>query len=209
MNYTELVKGVNAYATGNRNRENSFPQAPHGREERDYLETQTTSVPLIDRIYCFLQKWNRRVGINRNDLENALRQISSVNLPSQIISVNFEDPEVRVKIRDAFMTISYIVKSTGASKTLHIFQPKSFVMWDDAIRKNYGCHSNAEGYLNFLWRSKWEIQEIITTYQQYSGCNNVPNVIENIEKRLYVDGWKSITKLLDEYNFARYTKKWI
>ena len=209
MQYTDLIKGVNVYATGNQNRGNDFPSTPYGKTERDYLDTQTSD-PLGERVYRFLKKWNRRVAVERNSLEESLQKISSINLPSHIILSDLENIELRKQIKDTFETICSVVKYTGASKALHVFQPRLFIMWDDAIRKGYGCHSNAEGYLNFLWRSKLELQEVVATYSQCSGGQvNDMNILQEIERKLYVDGWKPITKLLDEYNFAKYTKKWI
>src|SRR5437868_4164724 len=41
-------------------------------------------------------------------------------------------------IYDAFKTVA---KQTGASKIMHFRAPKLFVMWDTAIRANYGCRN--------------------------------------------------------------------
>lgn len=43
------------------------------------------------------------------------------------------------------------VRSTGASKLMHLFAPETLIMWDGYIRRFYGFRKgNAEDYFNFL-----------------------------------------------------------
>jgi hypothetical protein len=85
--------------------------------------------------------------------------------------------------------------------------PKVFAMWDDSIRKAYGCHENGEGYYNFLIRMQWELGELITSFQKDFNDSDEEEVINQIRKAFYISGYKPITQLLDEFNYQKYTKK--
>lgn len=84
------------------------------------------------------------------------------------------------------------VKSPVASaKCLHLLAPKTFPLWDDKIARAYGCFYHekpSEKYFLF--------------------CSITKRIAGEIED--YLDpGEKSIIKLIDEYNYSKYTKGWI
>lgn len=207
MYYTELLRGVNAFASQGSYTGNNFPLTPHQERDMDgsfYLDiidnirnaggnTQT----IITNIVRFLRRWNRRVPINNSQLGTAIS-----NIPQNFSNVhlqNFSLWQYKNQITQIFSQFAVAVKYTGASKVLHILNPDFFMMWDDKIRCGYGCYKNDEGYFNFLLRSQLEIQEVIQTYNQssYKG---------QISQYIYQGRPRSILKLMDEYNFARYTK---
>lgn len=78
----------------------------------------------------------------------------------------------------------------AAAKALHILAPGFLPLWDAAIAAQYvpAYHRNPERkYVRFCWQMK----ELARTVQGY--CDPGP---------------KTVLKLIDEYNYARYTKKW-
>lgn len=201
MHYTELLRGVNAYASDNQNQGNAFPKQLYP-EEAFYFEALDNPRPITtDRLVTFLKKLNPRVHIDERQLQTAYK-----NVPKDVLSWNLEDSalwENKRQITQLFSRFAAAVKYTGAAKALHILNPRFFMMWDVKIRCGYGCYCEAEGYFNFLWRSQREIQEIRRTYTaDYPGN-------QEISQRIYAGQVKSILKLLDEYNFARYTRRWI
>lgn len=79
----------------------------------------------------------------------------------------------------------------AVAKALHLLAPDFFPIWDDKIARVYGCHYNenpAEKYISFCR---------IT--------NTVANKVENYTDR----SDKTLTKFIDEYNYSKYTKRWI
>jgi len=80
-------------------------------------------------------------------------------------------------------------------KALHLLAPNFFPLWDYQIARAYGCnyHNNpAERYIQFMKVMK-EFYEQIRNY--------------NISPKYSKD--KTLLKLIDEYNYSKYTKKWI
>jgi hypothetical protein len=200
MHYTELLRGVNALASNNQNQGNGFPIQLYP-EETFYLDALENAQPITNRAVNLLRRWNRRVHINEEQL-----QIAYGNVPNDVLNWNLEDLslwEHKIQIIERFSEFIVAVRYTGASKALHILNPRFFMMWDGAIRRGYGCCENEEGYFNFLLRSQREIQEVISTYTNDYSANG------EISQRIYAGRVKSILRLLDEYNFARYRRQWI
>jgi len=209
MHYRELLRGVNAYATDGKNSTNAFPAQLYEEElitnNSSYFDFLAGDRPFVDRVVEFLKLWN--IPESRFHPPNRQRiQTVYNNIPHDALGWVLQDLslwEHKGEIIQIFYDFIDAVKYTGASKALHIFNPKFFMMWDYNIRYGYGCAENEEGYFNFLYRSQKEIKEIILTY-----ANDYPSGPE-ISQQIYRGKSKSILKLLDEYNIAKYTKGWI
>jgi hypothetical protein len=79
----------------------------------------------------------------------------------------------------------------GAAKALHLLAPSFFPLWDEKIARGYGCYYNVDApgqYIAFLRQTKEIAEELASSV-------NVPG--------------KTLIKLIDEYNFAKYTKRWV
>jgi hypothetical protein len=77
----------------------------------------------------------------------------------------------------------------AVAKGLHLLGPAFFPLWDDKIAKAYGCHYStypSEKYVSFSYMMKDIAQQLAPQVS----C-----------------GDKTLLKLIDEYNYARYTKK--
>jgi len=80
----------------------------------------------------------------------------------------------------------------AVAKTLHLLAPNFFPLWDDKIARAYKCYYNAnpaEKYVSF--------------------CQIIKAIADKIKN--YVDNRsdKTLIKLIDEYNYSKYTKEWI
>ncbi|RME57600.1 hypothetical protein D6779_08355 [Candidatus Parcubacteria bacterium] len=81
----------------------------------------------------------------------------------------------------------------ATSKALHLLAPEYFPLWDDKIAKAYGCHyayKPAAKYLTFIRLCK----QIAAMLQPMMSEQN---------------SGKTLLKLIDEYNYAKYTKGWV
>ena len=99
---------------------------------------------------------------------------------------------------------------TAASKVLHVLVPELFVMWDDTIRSAYGCRigkeeKGGERYFTFLKRVQNEAKEAVITYCKEHGCTT-DEAIRRIRKELYEGGFYSLARLIDVYNYQKYTR---
>jgi hypothetical protein len=77
------------------------------------------------------------------------------------------------------------------AKTLHLLAPNFFPLWDDKIARAYGCYYNenpAEKYVSFCKITK----TIADKVKNYIGRSD-----------------KTLAKLIDEYNYSKYTQGWI
>ena len=79
----------------------------------------------------------------------------------------------------------------AVAKTLHLLAPKFFPLWDDKIARAYGCYYSEnpdEKYISF--------------------CKITKTVADKV--RNYIDRPdKTLIKLIDEYNYSKYTQGWI
>jgi len=83
--------------------------------------------------------------------------------------------------------------AVGVAKALHLLAPDFFPLWDYEIARAYGCaySSNpAEKYLVFFRKSKEMAEKL-----QFSVDAKAMG--------------KTLLKLIDEYNYAKYTRGWI
>jgi hypothetical protein len=215
MHYKELIAGVNAYYSGGNKKDRKFPTSPYSDADENpkYFDALNIRNPKNNRIKTIVNKWGKcRLHIDESKLNNSIslfekNYIAPLNWDLQKISLWNHHEEI-IEIFDVFADV---LVSTGTSKALHILNPNFFVMWDENIRRvGYGCSGTKEGYFNFLCRSQKEISEIIATYK--GDFKDSINPGEEISKKMYspFNGKsKTILKLLDEYNWARYKKGWL
>jgi hypothetical protein len=98
-----------------------------------------------------------------------------------------------------FLKALQIVTSKGkvrkspvaVSKALHLLAPKFFPLWDIKIAQAYKCYYDKKPEEKYILFCK-VIQIITDKVKDYTVCSD-----------------KSIVKLIDEYNYSKYTKKWI
>ena len=81
----------------------------------------------------------------------------------------------------------------AASKALHLLAPSFFPLWDQEIAKAYGCSYSSQPAVKYIKFMK--IMKSIT-----SGFE--PHLLDGHPGR-------SILKLIDQYNYSKYTKAWV
>lgn len=101
----------------------------------------------------------------------------------KFLTINFNNYKNDIfKIYNIFYDIKGI-KSTGASKLMHLATPSIFVMWDGYIRKYYGYKKgDASDYFDFLEKMRGEFKNI-----KFDEKN------------------KTFTKAIDEFNYTKIT----
>jgi len=166
----------------------------------------------IRKLFNFIKSWDR---FFRGDVELFLeiyREICPIiqELKNERIEdTNFTD-ELNTKVRDVFdktanCTLIGRYESTDASKILHTILPNFFVMWDVLIKEGVleGREKGAAYAFYFLPKMQLELREAIETCMKERKLNRTEAIRHICEK---CDG-KTLAKLVDEYNYMKYTKK--
>ncbi|WMT53781.1 hypothetical protein [Ferroplasma acidiphilum] len=140
--------------------------------------------------------------------DKVAKQLTS--LPNTLTKANLNDNEVRESIIELYNNLCEIhgIEDTSASMILHILKPDLFVMWNKSIREHYignAKKTKVPGeYIMFLRK----IQEIAICLESQN--SNIPRDISpeiNDSTENFVGDGKTITKLIDEYNWIVYKKK--
>jgi len=169
---------------------------------------------------CFLLCWNRvwyeksedgrrawrNLDVHLSEIIRAIRDIDRLLGEIEdkcIYEINFSDTKVRRLIEIVYDRLAKIVGYTGASKVLHLLYPNVFVMWDERIRSAYSIQApTSDNYVNFLVKIQEIIKRLINEYANKYGVNE-----RNARLKLFeiFDNYP-ITKIVDEYNFLKFTK---
>ena len=212
MHYRDLGKAarLDRYLAG-------YPEEPLEVYFEGNYEKALQSRNLED-IVNFPKEWRVRVKVDRRKLQRAIESRTLLlnqlrRRRTNIVSVNLADAKLHDKIVELFETFSKVSVRrrtyTGASKILHVLVPDLFVMWDGTIRCAYGCRSQKEGddgekYFTFLIRVQSETRKAIESYCSEHSCTN-EEAMKRIREELFENGFHTIARLIDLYNFQKYT----
>lgn len=157
---------------------------------------------MADGLGVLLLTWNQafyRYGLlDFFVLENCIsqnQQMLNSFRNRNILSYKPEDNEAINNLYSQFLMALQIAEGrmkgrkspVAVAKALHLLAPAFFPLWDDKIAREYDCRYQ---YISFIQKMKGLV-EILT-----------PEIdLQNSEKTLL--------KLIDEYNYARFTKGWI
>lgn len=158
-----------------------------------------------NRVWYLLNEDGKRAFENLSshveDLYRALSRVEGFLRDLKDVSLEDADLERERFVRTVNVVFDEMAKVcgwTGASKVLHLLVPDLFVMWDDKIRSFYAVSS----YVDFLRKMKDELNEALDHY-----CRDfqVDRELAKDRMRARCDN-RSLTKLIDEYNFLRITE---
>ncbi|MCX6376532.1 MAG: hypothetical protein NTU88_10955 [Armatimonadetes bacterium] len=79
----------------------------------------------------------------------------------------------------------------AVAKALHLLAPAFFPIWDSAIASSYGCGyqvNPARAYIAFCWKTSAIAQSLARHMPSYD---------------------RTIAKLIDEFNYSKYTQGWV
>jgi len=211
LDYLALLKGVSL-----------FEKTPADKGYKEFVLDKRQVWENIDKItesdikgtvLEFLKRWNiRNVNqIDSHSLEKTLKELSKyfgvlcnkslINLDfNEIIDIEGQKKKVSEIIKEIYMRLTEVsgIGPTAASKIMHAIILQLFMMWDENIRNGYGYAGNAIGYLKFLRESQQILKRIIESYGKSPEdlCRVASPKIN-----------KTLTKLLDEFNYMKFTRK--
>lgn len=170
----------------------------------------------IERLVRFLRQWEcfrfkKTDDITPLLLNNMKSEVPLLNtLQSKtLLDVNFDEDAKQV-IAKCFNGIAQIqnYESVATSKALHVaVNPDLFVMWDRAIQSEYLMETNngrtyAREFLPWMQEIANQAVDEVMTKESRSRAAAIKSFTDNCEKK------NSLAKIIDEYNFAKYTAKW-
>jgi hypothetical protein len=160
----------------------------------------------------FLNDWGCRITkVNYSSISKVLREFFIKNngrlyLEEDISTFDFDVNESRLE--GIFKELDEIkdIGPTSVSKILHITNPCLFVMWDMGIAKELGYEHSTKGYFEFLKKMQKYANNILRTFKERFSDEKD---LEDFFYRYFKLKRKcTLAKFLDEYNWAKHTKKW-
>jgi len=168
----------------------------------------------------FLNKWKCRLpysdslakGIKKAHLESlpyidVLKEQSvedwDPNREKTIDGVKRTSAETLLRVYNRFATIGEHFSHVAASKTLHFIIPRLVTMWDNTIASSYRIPTTSRQYVHKFIPTMMDMANAaIESYQKEKGCTRK----EAISALNTFRPPKTIAKLLDEYNYMRFTR---
>jgi hypothetical protein len=182
---------------------------------------RTLPTPLGVLLLTWNQAFYRYASFDFNDLEQCLTK----NMPlieqyrnRDIYSYNRNDDDSITKLFAEMLNALKTERGkspVAVAKALHLLAPNFFPLWDIEIARGHEClwsqsSEAASKYLCFMKKSQTQIEEILTSYgglQPQDRQTALTAICKNCSSNLPFI--KSILKIIDEYNYAKYTKNWI
>ena len=222
MNYKDLKDAHKEYlekTNWNRDYANSIKRRDVWSNLRDLEEKGVSGVVLN-----FLNKWRCHIPYNRApEVYKALKQadrffnlLRNENLESidfeKMVNVDGKDLKTQEIVSSIFKIVSPTVAPavgkggyTATSKIMHMVNPELFPMWDGNIRRKYGFYGNTEGYLSFMLKMQSMIKGVIKDYCEEHRIS-MKEAKEEMSKKICTGGrMLTLVKLIDEYNYTRFT----
>lgn len=170
---------------------------------------------MAEALGVLLETWNQafyRYGsLDHSKLENCLKE--NLQELGKFRKRNIEglkdSDEQKVKtLFEEFMEATKIPENekrspVATSKALHSLAPSFFPLWDEAIAEGYDCKYNRDpsgAYILFCKRMEIVVNEV----KDYDFGEKHEIKFESGFKEE-----KSLLKLIDQYNYSKYTKGWI
>ena len=181
---------------------------------------------IADGIGVLLLVWNQafyrycNFALDFESLERFLKENEEVIQELRHREISSFDKNDMPTIRRLFTGLLKVLECgnkrspVAVSKALHLLAPNFFPLWDVEISKTYGCrwydsHEAGEKYLKFMVVMKNLSERLVASYMNKNSVGR-----ENAEKSMRNEASsnlpfaKSLLKIIDEFNYAKYTKKW-
>ncbi len=214
MHWKELLKGSALFRR----------KEPRAHYYHDYLSEKNwerwnspcVSDSEVERLFKFLNQWSSRYPSDAEavaSFKQAYKRVFPVLTALEGQTIEDIDFERRIyedftsaeAIRQVFDHIARCgvrYESTATSKILHTINPSLFVMWDEAIRGGYAVQVSGQQYAHrFLPRVQKELTQAIATCMRETQCDRTAA----IAAIRHLGGDTFLTKLADEYNYAKFT----
>ena len=227
--YEDLLRGCTAFV------QKEDDDSYYRRAVRVMEERYGQSDVMKDAISELLNIWHRGFYRFGDFSREALQDCIAVNLPKlleyrglNLRDIDLADGQFESETKEIFKQFldalagknrkSIRRSPTAVAKALNLLAPSLFPLWDEAISLEYGCWwvdsflSEME-YISFLKIMQDCCNDLVGQYQADRGFPDaeaaesglITYCIEGSRARYQ----KTLLKLVDEYNYAKFTKGWI
>ncbi len=124
-----------------------------------------------------------------------------------LLTCDLSDAAIQNAITEAFSLLQYPYNwggDTVASKVIHFFNIRFFMMWDEDIQNSY-FNSGVVGYLDYLKDMQEKAAQMV---QDFSKLGLSGQIEEFLSTKLGYSIIRPLTKYLDEYNWITITRGW-
>lgn len=158
-----------------------------------------SKLTVAEALAVLLQTWNRAYYQYRKFDDDHFKSIDELWEKHQNTLAEYRKRMIdnvnrneQATITSLFQYFEKILGPVGAAKSLHLLAPGFFPLWDRAIATQYQLRlgragSNGDCYWRFM----------LITKQQFIDLNSQEPELKNL------------LKLIDEYNYCKYTKGWM
>ena len=182
--------------------------------------TKISDTDVRDIVMKFLNKWKCILPYEKapelaeklRELEPKLHPLRNLDIANadllEVISIGSEKNRILDQIAEVAAPLIELdmgkrrLGFTAASKILHMCVPEFFVMGDQNIRYAYGCEENGIGYANFMLWMSWVAKDLIGQAKDLFGQDKDSE--QEILKKY--GNKRTLAKLIDQYNFFKYTQ---
>jgi hypothetical protein len=218
MTYADLVSGCRAY---------------HQNESRDsiYVVSRRLIKPswdvtpdLVDALAVLLLNWNQafyRYGAPdwlalERTIDSNRRVLKSLRKRTIFTFNEKVDSENLTLLFNEFLEALKNSKGrtpVGTVKALHLLVPDFFPLWDGEIARAYKCKwakpsESVRDYLRFMSRTKDILLGLASAFGIKEG-DPTDAFSRMCEPCPVARTWNTPLKMLDEFNYAKYSKKWL
>lgn len=165
----------------------------------DLALRHSTSLTVAEALAVLLQTWNKAYYQFRKfdnshfaSIEDLLVKHESTLTVCRTRDINDFGPRDKPMVTNLFQAFENVLGPVGAAKALHLLAPGLFPIWDRTIAESYDLKlgvrgSNAQRYWRFILIAQKQCSDL---KREHPYCQNP-------------------LKSIDEYNYCRYTKRWI
>ena len=183
---------------------------------------------ITDALGVLLLTWNqafyRYASFDFEELEKCLsRNMAKIERyrDRDIFSYSLNDDSSIVKLFNEMLDALKTERGkspVAVAKALHLLAPNFFPLWDVQIAKSYhilwyDSSEAASKYLILMRLTQAQTEDVVKSYTEFSGLSieekrtALIDICNSCSSNLPFQ--KSILKIIDEYNYAKYTKNWI
>lgn len=212
IDYNDLIKAHNIFKKTEK-RWKFYDVYLKNRDSSILLKSKELPVKEGILLFGFIQSWdpNFKGDLGKfikiyKDIFPLIKEFEFINIEEVQFNTNIIKTIKKIFVNIAHYPLINREESTDASKILHVILPEFFVMWDMKIRKGiFGDDvKSGERYAKyFLPKMQKLIKEVVYDYAMVKKCS-LELAANKISKEL--DGY-TLAKLIDEYNYVKYTKK--
>lgn len=157
-----------------------------------------------EALAVLLQTWNKRYYNKKKFDSEHLSKLEQVVTANKSILISFRARSIatfsdndNAIIQKTFESFDEVVGPVGTAKSLHLFAPDFFPIWDSIIAKRYCLFlMYGEKHEKHKFNARKYIKFMEITKKQY-------------DARAHDQFGDTLLKRIDEYNYCKFSKRWM